>query len=55
MNYPLEGLIQVFAALHRYDEDRLCCTCGFCAWSPTHVAVMAYREAADELRARSTT
>lgn len=32
---------------HLHDPARQCCTCGFGYWSAEHVAVMAYREAAD--------
>jgi hypothetical protein len=32
---------------HRPDEKRGGCVCGFCAWSPEHVAIMAYRDAVD--------
>lgn len=41
----LDGEIIGEAMKHREDTDRGGCTCGFCAWSPEHVAIMAYREA----------
>lgn len=49
--YPLEGYIALFAEDHQHDLRRGGCTCGFCAWSPEHVAIMAYREACDRTRA----
>lgn len=45
--YPLEGWVGLMADKHRPDEQRGGCTCGFCAWSVEHVAVMAYRDAVD--------
>lgn len=51
MSRELEGWISVKAERHRPDEQRGGCTCGFCAWSVEHVAIMAYREALDEVPA----
>lgn len=45
--YPLEGLVAMYAAEHRPDTARGCCSCGFGAWSEEHVAIAAYREAVD--------
>lgn len=45
--YPLEGALLMFADDHVLEERGFGCTCGFCVWSPQHVAVMAYRDAVD--------
>lgn len=41
----LDGYIIGAAENHREDTKRGGCTCGFCAWSPEHVAIMSYLEA----------
>jgi len=41
----LDGYIIGAAEKHREDTKRGGCTCGFCAWSPEHVAIMSYLEA----------
>ena len=45
--YPLEVAIITASQRHVPDQTRIGCSCGFCAWSPEHVAIMAYREAMD--------
>jgi hypothetical protein len=45
--YPLEGWVALKAEDHVEDRERGGCICGFCAWSPQHVAIMAYREACE--------
>lgn len=47
--YPLEPWIAFRAQDHVYDPARQCCSCGFGVWSPEHVAVMAYRDAVDDI------
>lgn len=42
---PIEGLISEASGRHHYDSERQCCACGFCVWTPEHIAIMAYREA----------
>jgi hypothetical protein len=41
----LDGWVIGAADKHREDTKRGGCTCGFCAWSPEHVAIMSYLEA----------
>lgn len=45
----VEGYIAMFAERHQ-PESGGGCTCGFCAWSGEHVALMAYDEAKHHIR-----
>ena len=45
--YPLEGWVSLMSERHSFDRERQCCACGFGYWSPTHVAIMSYREAVE--------
>lgn len=51
----LSALAQGEAARHKPDEERGGCTCGFCAWSVEHVAIMSVREACRLLPLESLT